>query len=1165
MFRSLTKQQDKSIKSVLFFCLISTSIVAAYLDIEINLSCNNLESAKIGKLLTEEFNDFYFDNNTSLDSKISQITSFGNYLSYNMNQGTDFVLETQNTKEILSNFNTNVSIQSEVLNSSFKIVSNGENSSNEWEKGLGDIDITKIISEEINFSRFGFVSHNEQSPYVINTEFDELAAPDVINHSTKISFDFRILEFNQSLFTSITTLGLEFRFNIASIRFILSSFGGNVSTRQYDSLYIFCNETPPFDWKHVSYNITQLISTYFSQEDYKFSNLETVELYLDTNSTEINLTLDISNLEYSTVLFRNIPIIYTLGESIIHSEAGTLNFNSTLGNFTLLANDTSPWSINSQTFLKINITRNLDLLAHCFVENWNESFITVGSSLNFPQVIENMTSSVIHMFLPSDWTNINFINESVEFSFQNQSKWLNNHVLGLLYRTNVLGMDYVTLESIAPNYMTNISAPVDILRNDVIEIRGDLRYPILEYVNVYLHNDSFLFHRMTLPMVNSTFIFYDIEIGEQFPIGIMYLTLNWTTACEFGKYEKLVYIHEETSNLATIQVHSSRNVSFYRFEQFFLNVSLYLGNNPYWTNHTFVFLLKGTECLYLSQLSQNRFYLNISTTLWDPGEYELQIIGSDEDKFFATETINVTVKPASILWNFENLQSELILGENISFRLYSFIRPQEGDNYKTLPRLQIKIWINETIVASYESNSEGITDINFGFSNSNIGDRLYLVVGGIVEEKILKLQSLSFYISNSTDIPDSKRAYLHEIMKSPIKTNSTFFIYYRIEYSCNNTSWYVPIDSYEYSIVSAHILRGSYVIGTNIVDQMLYWILNANHSTNDTLVLELTSPIAYIHIKSVSLRFCIEIETFSDITINNYTIELDLGFLGLLFSNLSLFDSLYREITNSYLIMRVGSRVQISNFNIIGGISIIYYLEGDLQDIILSINQAFQKNYAYNETINGSWMINTPIEFVYSVHYNLPGLNPITCYNTSVKELPNSSSVITASLPNQQWNRTISVYIKVIFFSNLILYSTTQTFSIIDPFAPVLDYSVELKTDCVQIHAFVHEPEAASGVKNVFLRIEEEDYVFNSISHNHFTINFPERQNKLNLARILAIDWAGNIQSSEFIEYDVFFTYSQIAFDIFDPQLLFPIFFSTIALGGIGISRLIRKRSASIL
>ncbi len=1165
MFRSPMMEMNRITKSLLFFCLISTSIVAVCLDTEGYFCYTNSESTKIGKLLVEEVNEFYFYNNTFPEPKISQITSSDNYLSYNMKQGTDFILEAYKNKEIMSNFNTNISIRSEILNSSFKITSNKGNNSNEWEKGLGDINITEIISEEGNFSQFDLSSHNEQSSFVINTKFNNLIAPDVINYSTNFSFDFRILEFNESLFQSITTLGLELRFNIASIRFILLSYGVNVSTRQYDSLYILCNETPPFDWKHTSYNLTQLISTYFSQEYYKFSSLEALELYMDTNSSDINITLDIGNLEYSAVLFKNIPITYTLGGTILTSDTGILTFDSTLGNFTLFANDTSPWSSDSRTFLKFNITRVLDLKARCLVEDWNDSFVTVRSSLNFPQVIENASSSIIHMILPSDWTNIHYINETTEFVLQNQSQWLNDHVLGLLYRNNVLGIDYAILESLAPNYMTNISVPMDISRNDVIEIRGDLRYPILEYVNVYLHNNSFLFHRMTLPMVNSTFVFYNIEIGEQFPIGMMYLTLNWTNACEFGKYQKLVYIHEETSDLAIIQVHSSRNISLYRFEHFFLNLSLYLGNNPYWTNTTFVFLIKGTDFLYLSRLSQNRFYLNISITLWDPGEYLLQIVASDNDKFFATETINVIVKPASIFWNFENLQHELDPRDNITFRLYSFIYPQGGDNYKTLSRLNIKIWINETIVASYESNSEGIVDINFEYTKLDVGNWLYVVVGGIVEEKIVKLQSLSFYISNTTGIPDSKRAYIYEITKSPIKTNSTFFVYYRIEYSSNDTSWYTPIGSYEDSTVSAHILRGNYVIGTHIENQMIHWILNANSTIIDTLVLELTSPIAYIRIKSISKKFCIELETFSDITINNYTIELDLFFLGFPFSNLSLFDSIYREITNNYLFIRFGTRVQISNFNIIGGISIFYYLEGYLQNVILNVNQAFQKDYYYNETITGSWKIYAPIEFIYSVHYNLLGLDLITCYNTSVKELQNSSSVITAFLPNQQWNKTVSVYIKVVFFSNLVLVSPVQTFSIIDPFPPLLDYSFEVKTNTLLIHAFVHEPEDASGIKDVLLRIEEDNYTFNSISHNHYIINFPEKQIKLKLARIVTADWAGNIKSSEFLEIDEFLIYSQSVFDIFDPQLFFPISFSLIALGGIGISRMIRKRKASIL
>jgi len=1176
---SKIKHYNRIIKLILIFCLITISIIAFTLNTKESVLLAESKSSKVNKLLTKNSTEFNSNNNMN-SMKISQITPSNTHLNYNIKQSTNFVMKTRQQREITTSLNTNLSIQSEVVNSSFNIVSTGDNSSNEWENDIepdcGNVNVTRIVSGNDSFVRLNFTESSDPPLFGIsNTKFNVSTNPIVTNQSTNISFDFQIPSITTALLSSIHTLALEFRFNNASIHFILSSFGGsfgnmtgNNVTRPSGTniLYIFCNDTPPFNWKQISYNITELITKYFIPQEYeKFSSLETLFCYMITFTPNFQLSLDLDNLRYETILSQNVSVKYTIGTNTIYSEDGILYWNSTLENVTFSAYDNSSWNNNQQTYLKVNITRSLNLESHFIIETWNETQITLTSFLNFPEIIENVSSSIVHMMLPSDWTNVHYINESVGFNYKNQSTWLNDYILGILYYTDVLGMDNGTLSAQTPNYFQNIEVPVDILRNEILKIRGDLRYPISDYVNLFMHNSSFIFHRTTLPMVNSTFLFLDIDIDEQFPVGLLHLTLNWSNSGEFGIYENLVYIHEETSELSSIQIYSQKNITIYKYEPLFINLSLFQGINPYWTNSTLVFLMKETECLFFSRKSQNSFILNISNIIWNSGEYILQIIASDDDHFFATETIVLFIKPASIFWSFLNLQSNVLIGDNISFRIYSFIRPQEGDLYIILSGLDIKIWINDTNVVSYKSSFEGFNDVNFGFNDSNVGDWLYIIITGMVEEKILKLQPLSFYISNETSIPESKRAYLHEIMKSSILANGTYFIYYQIEYSSESTNWYVPISSYDVGFVSAHVLRDNYVIGTQIENQMLRWILNANQTSNDILILELVSPTVYYHVESLSKIFRIEIQTYSDITINNFTVQLDLSILSLPFSNISLLDSINRDITDFYSISIEGSFLRISNFNIISGISIHYYLEGDLQDIILRINQVFQSKYEYNQTMVGSWIINTPDEFVYSVFYSLSGLDLFLCYNTSVTELPNSSSIITAFLLKQKWNKTLSVYIEIVFLSNLIITSEVQNFMIVDTFKPVLDYYIEEKTDFIQIHAYIHEPEGASGIKDVLLRIEDNNYTFTSYNCNHFILNLTEKQFESNLAMIIVTDWAGNVLLSDYFELNRFLRHSQSFFGIFDPQLVFPVFFSSITLGGIGISRMIRKRNRSIL
>lgn len=1101
-------------------------------------------------------------------------------IHYDVEQGVQFQLNTRQKKQMVTTSETNVSIISNVINSSFQILSTGENGSHDWqnstEPDYGAVNISTIISENESVFRLNFTENSESlASGITNTKFIVSSNPEITSFPTIISFDYRIPFLSPGLLSSPHTLAMEFRFSNSSITFILSDFGGNLGdfleenvTRPSgsDSLYILCNETPPLSWRHISYNITRLITTYFSSDEYsEFSSLETLFCYMIAFSSDYNLTLDLKNIEYFTLLPPYPPINYSIGETTIFTGNGSLSFISTRGNFTFTAYEASPWNNNSQTYLDINISRSKSLKGFSMVGDWNKTHIRINTRLDIPNILEDASSSVIRILLPSDWSNISIINSTNSFELTNQTQMLNEFILGKFFKIIVFGMDFGILEAWAPNYITNVEIPTDLSRNEVIQIRGELRYPLSGDINLYFHNSSFFFHQTILTMINSSFIFPEITITEQFPAGLLKLTLNWSDSYEFGKYEKLIYIHEEISQQSVILFHSSQSVKISQFQSLLINLSLVKNGNKFFSNTTLVLLFKGSECLLFSQTLDNDFILNVSHIIWDPGDYTLDIIASDGSLFFAKETVNVTVWSASIFWSFENLQTKLFKNESINFRIYSYIRLKGEEVFQILSGLRIRIWINETVISNQETSLKGFADFCFDFVYSKGMDLLQVVVEGMLEGEVLKLQTILFLISNETEPSDRNRANIHEVMRSNVKANGTFFIYYSIDYPYNDSKWYIPIEPYSSLIISGYILRDNYVIGTTVEDQMLLWLLEANQSMSDMLVVELPCPIALVSKEVISKRFRVKLETFSDITINNYTIEIDLRFFGFPFSNISLLDSLNRDITESFTISIERSIVSISQLNIINGLNIVYFLVGYLLEMKIEVRRSFQSFYTYNDSIVGSWKISAPVSYSYSILYTISGLGTWECQNTSHINFSNATSVITTFLPPQRWNDSIFVQLIVKYFTNLIVTSSLQNFTINDPFPPTLDYSLEPLIDVIRIHAFAYEPYAASGIKNISLVIGETCIAATSSSINHYVYDIQLEATESQFLRLIVFDWAGNERSSEYINVNEVILGSNSLSKLNDLQLFFPILLSFAILACVFIARIIRMRKTSIL
>ena len=1164
------------IKNLLVVLFIIITIIFNHFNGIINHLYPNMLSSNSKPVLEDKRTQTIQKN--MLNYKINNLTE--ETIQYFVEQCERFELKANESREILSPSETNISIRSRVLNSSFQLLSTGNNSIDDWKNDAeyGDVNVSTILSGNETVFRLNFSNKSVFDSGVNNSKFLVSSHPNLENYSTIISFDFQIPSLSQELQTSSHTLSLDFRFNNGKISFILSDKGGTlhgdgfeefeddiIYDNRSNSIYILCNETTPFSWRHISYNITRLITTYLLPQDYpNFSNLQSLFCHMIAY-IPYNLTLDINNLKYWAYLPPYPSINYTIGETEIFTENGTLSFDSIMDNSTLAAQENSSWKNNTITHIEVNLTRKKSFESYCILKEWNETNVRVNMELDIPDIIENAFSSNIHIILPSDWINITILNEKVEFVYLNQTKMLNEYILGKFYQINVKGMSWGILEAWTPNYLSNIIAPTDVCRNEVILIRGQLHYPLSEDINLYLKNESFCFHQTTLPMINSTFIFPEITVTEQFPLGILQLTLNWTNSWEFGIYQQIIYIYEQASSQSIILFHSSQNVDIYQFESVIVNISLLQNGERYSTNSTIVLLLKGSDCLFFTRVSNNNYILNVSHVIWDPGIYNIDLIASDGSFFYAKALLNLTIKPASIFWSFENLPATLAQNESLSFRLYSYINPHgENDYYIILSGLVIRIWINGSVIASFKTNYEGLVDITVDYNCfTTENDYLQVAIDGVLNGDIFKLQTFIFHISNETYPNSGFRAYISEIMRSPIKSNKTFFIYYRIEYSTNNSSWFVPFESFSDVILSAFIIRDSYIIGTEFEDELLTWTIEANQSNNDILVLELPGPTILIVKETLAKKFRLKLLINSQITTNNYSIDINLDFLGFPFSNLSLFDSLNRNVTELFPITIKGAIVSFYNFNIISGFEICYFLEGYLQELDIILIKPFNPSYIYNESIIGSWRINSPVEFSYKVICSILGLGSWECYDTSLDVLSNSTSVITVFLPPQSWNSTISIQLIVKYFSDLILVSSSQNFTIKDPFPPTLDYSVVLKDGLVRIDAYIFEPEKASGIQNVTILTKDQTILPTSLSPNHFMFNISK--NIIHTFVIKAIDWAKNEKSTELVDVNDIFPNSPTLLDTIGTRYFLPLISSITLLTGIFVIRLIKKKRSMII
>lgn len=1178
-----------SIRNTALILLVVFSIIPIFInmDIETGVDGNDFEKLSIPLLEKPRTSESSpLSSSSSVFQVSNQSASNADPILFDMFQVSQFPLHTNQTRQIKSPPNTTVSIESEISNSTYKIISNAEDQSQDWVNGYGPVVTSTIPTLNGTAFRANFTVNNQSSAGLQNVKFNMSTVPPPSNFPTFISFDYRMPFVGQNLQDSPPTLSLEFEFvNSTSITFYLSK-GGNlpgdpinetisrpigtdpslILRNASSSLYILYNGSLPSSWRHISINISWMINTCFSKSKHPlFSELKAVKLSLFLFTlVSPQFTLDIDNLEYYT---ENLPLngslSYFIDTTEVFSTNGSVAISPLSGNFTFSVQDNSPWNKSLETYLNVTITRVQTRPAFSSGLYWNSTHVKIFLRMCMPDISENLIKNKILIFLPTDWTDLRILNASTQLYSINVTKSLNMYLTGKQYRVEGKYLDPTVLEAFAPNYLVKIIAPTDLNTDDILRVKGDLIFPLAGALYLYLLNNTFVYNRSTLPMINGSFSFPDVPITEVFPIGLLRLEVNWTSNWEFGFYKQDIIIHE-SNEFAMIVLHTQQNVTIYQYEPLFINLSLFLGSVKYTANSSLVLLTKGNTNLLFSQTPRKDFVLNITNIMWAPGNISVFILASDTSNFFAKKQINLEILSSSIVWSFENLNTGIYINDSVVFRLYSYLQPPEGGTLQILQGLTVKIWINNSVECERQTNSAGYADIDFKANLGITEDRLYVGIGGFLEESLVKFQTIIFTILNGTLSTNGTRADIYELSRSPVGSNGSFFVYYAIEYPTNDSSWYTPLPSYGLKMKTAFILRDYYIVGVNSRSGVLSWNLDGNVSSTDILVIELPSPTAYISLVEFSEKFRVEISLDSVITVNNFTISLDLSFLGFIPLNLSLLDTLGRDITSTTSINIKGTQISISRLNIIGGLPINYYMEGYLADLNVNVLESFQGNYFYNETIKGSWLFHSPLDFSYSVIYSL-GHYSLNCFNTSYKTFSNGSTLVEAHLPPQNWNSTVSIRLEVEYSSTFIVRSREQSFTITDPYMPVLKYSIEASDEFIRINTFVFEPERASGIRNVSVMDNGRRMVSNNLTTNYHVFSIPVTSFLSKNVSLKAMDWAGNINTvnitNTLMELLVYNPSSLLT----DLEYLTPTIITILILGGLFLMNFIKRRRMSIL
>jgi hypothetical protein len=1118
-----------------------------------------------------------YENKKQIRLKTKTDPSNMSYIPYRSEQGSNFSFSSRERFSLNTTETCPTSIKSDPVSSLFLLDSRVSAEKTVWvnnfEPNCGEINITKIFVPEVPYYQFEF-SPNNETPIsgASNINFHVSSNPHPVNYSTNISFEFQIPEIEKTLLNAVHSLVIELRFNNASINFVLSdngsSFGTPLEENVYkpgtNSLYILYNDSYPTSWNIISKNITRLITTYFSPGEFSwFNRVETLFCYLITFIPDYSLKLDMRSFNLSTILPVNYPVMYLIGNSTIYSEDGTIEYNYNTSAISVQVEENSTWIDNQKTFFNLSITRRKELFTQPAIIDWNSTILEIEVFLIMPKLLSEPQNRHILMGLPYDWHYIQLINSSATIKTLNQISLLSGSLLGIEYLFSLLESHNLTFRCKINNYLSNICSPSSASHFENIDISGVLLEPYPGTINLFLINHSIYLHQTTIVMLNGSFNFPFVTIPENIPIGFFNLMINWSCGYEFGLFEKLFYIHQTHEENSLIMLSTPKNYELYEYDPFFVNLTLFQNDHQYTSESSNVFIVVDSLTYKLNRSSNGYFHMTISHVLWPPKQHNISIMAFDNEVFFAEESLNVSIYPAVLDWYINTIPTIIYPNSNFSFNIEVFAHPLEGGTIWPISGVRFNIHINDSLITNCISDNFGHTNVFIPSEIIASHNKFQLLMIGTINGNLVKIQSFVIEVSNESMYNDRFQPVIIENASTPIVSNSSFYQIFNVFYPLNLSQWYIPINEIHGYPISAHLIRNDYTLEIDVFENALIWDLEGNSSNMDTLVLEFFGPTVLYTIIQETPNYEIQLTSYSTYTFSDYTLELDVDFVKFPLSGINLLDILKRDISDKFEIVTDGSTVFLKKLNIIEGIRANYYLEIEYDLPLIEILNRFKPEYAYDEPINGSWRLSSPINFSYVIEFIIDDHYHSFCKNTSLNEFENKTFIVAVLLPEIDWNSTIDIRLNLLFSNGISTYSSIQTTKIIDPYPPDCIYFVEQTLKTYDLHLIISESDQGSGIDTIRVLLGDIDYNITSVETNHYIIQFLKKELRLETITVIIRDGAGNI-NEVFIEPEVIFT-PKSSNETLNPTILVPSIISIVFIGGLSFINYIKKKRSLIL
>ena len=1084
------------------------------------------------------------------------------------------------SRELLSINNTNkcpTYLKSEILYSSYNIESSISTEETIWvnniEPDYGEVNITKIISPDTPFYRLNF-SENNVTPAsgASNINFINISNPPPFNYSTFVSFEFQIPILNESLLNEGHSLVMELRFNNASINFVLSDngsvFGEPLEEGVYkpgsNSLYIVSNNSYPCNWVVISKNITRLITTYFPPSAQSwFTQIETLFCYLFAFVQDYNVILDIKWFNLTTSLSLDCPIIYDLGNYSIFSENGSFQHEYNISDILIQAIENTSWVNNQITIFKLSIVRDVNLFTQPNVIDWNATSLQLQFLLVCPELFSIPHSRFILINLPSDWYSIEPINSSATIEKLNQVELLSGDITGFTYLFSIQEDINLTVQCQTINYFLNIDAPTSITRYNRLDVFGILMKPLPGTIHLYILNQTVYSMQTTLSMLNGSFIFPSISITDTIPLGFVELKINWSCGYEQGIYHNLLYIHQTTIDESSIVLTTPEDYELYQYDTFSVNLSLYRNDQIYESDSTLVYCIIGLEMYKLNRSLSGFYYISVDHILWQPRVYNVSIIASDSQNFFAERNLNLTVYPAVLDWYIDDIPIILDRDIDLSFEIDVFICASGGGTQWPAVGIGLTILLNESTIIKTTTDLFGHVSIIIPFDSFTNFDVIELILILTIKDALMKVYHTSIEISDIHLNNDRFHPTINEYSRTSISSNGSFYRFYYVNYSTNASQWYILLDEINGIPISAFLIRDDYALDVTISGDMLVWDYQSNSSDTDTLVLEFLGPMVYYSIIQENNSFFIHLESYSNFTITNYTLKLNLDFIKFPIGAISILDILGRNITNRFDIIVLNSIIFLKNLSINPGIKANYFLEVIIILPSIYIEEEFKAKYAYDEIVFGSWKFNSPNNFSYSVIYTIVDYSHSVNENTSLSKLSNGTFLVKTWLPLLRWNSTVTIQLFLFYPNEVQASSIIQRVEIIDPYPPYCSYFVDFQSRDYELHLVVYESDLGSGLNTVQVFTPKDNYSVNFLALNHYFVRIPKNTNHIENITVIVKDWAGN-ENLIILDRNLFSSPTSSG-QIIDPSIVLSSIFSMLLISGVSISKYVKKRKSSIL